>query len=106
MDELFIAALSPAGLTEMRTFHGGLMLSLGIFFLYAAAYKAYCRAGLLLMAVTYAGAVVARALGIYMDNVESSFIWNILIAESSGLLAATVCLLLLQRMSRGTISGS
>ncbi len=87
MDRLSIEAVTPAGITEMRAFHGGLMLALGVLFAGAAGYRPWAGPGLVLMTVTYAGAVLARAGGLVVDGEATRTLLWILSIEVAGLFA-------------------
>ena len=52
MASLSLAPLNPAGITEMRAFHGGLMLAMGCLFSLAALSKRFIMAGLIMMTIT------------------------------------------------------
>ena len=86
MASLSLSALNPAGITEMRAFHGGLMLAMGCLFSLAALYKRFIIAGLIMMTVTYAGAVAARTTGIILDQTNDTLIFQILYLEIAGLI--------------------
>lgn len=86
MASLSLSALSPAGITEMRAFHGGLMLSMGALYFLAAFSKRYVVAGLIMMTVTYAGAVAARTTGMVLDQTNDALIFQILYVEIAGLI--------------------
>jgi len=86
MASLSLSALNPAGITEMRAFHGGLMLAMGCLFFLAALYKRFIIAGLIMMTVTYAGAVAARTTGIILDQTNDALIFQILYIEIAGLI--------------------
>ena len=86
MASLSLSAVSPAGITEMRAFHGGLMLAMGALFFLAAFSKRYVVAGLIMMTVTYAGAVAARTTGMILDQTNDALIFQILYIEIAGLI--------------------
>ena len=86
MASLSLSAMNPAGITEMRAFHGGLMLAIGCLFSLAALYRRYIIAGLIMMTVTYAGAVAARTTGIMLDQTKDALIFQILYIEIAGLI--------------------
>jgi len=84
MASLSLSALTPAGITEMHAFHGGLMFAMGCLFSLAALYKRFTIAGLVMMTVTYAGAVFARTAGIIIDQTHDKLIF--LYIEIAGLI--------------------
>ena len=86
MASLSLSAVNPAGITEMRAFHGGLMLAMGCLFSLAALYRRFIIAGLIMMTVTYAGAVAARTTGIILDQTKDALIFQILYIEIAGLI--------------------
>jgi|GEM_PF-1384624 len=86
MANLSLSALNPAGITEMRAFHGGLMLAMGCLFSMAALSKRFIIAGLIMMTITYAGAVVARTMGIIVDQTNNALTFQILTIEITGLI--------------------
>ena len=86
MANLSLSALNPAGITEMRAFHGGLMLAMGCLFSLAALSKRFIMAGLIMMTITYAGAVAARTMGIIVDQTNNALIFQILYIEITGLI--------------------
>ena len=85
MKSLSLSALNPAGVTEMRAFHGGLMSAMGCLFLLAAFYERFIIAGLIMMTITYMGAVAARTMGILLDQARDPLIFQILYIEITGL---------------------
>ncbi len=90
MADLSIAALTPAGLTEMRTFYGGLMTAIGVYFCWGAGSKKLRYGALVFLIVSYAGAVAARSFGMAVDGVSDPIIVRILVIEVAGL--ASGCL--------------
>ena len=97
MAKLHITSTSPAGLTEMRTFYGGLMTAMGIFFVLTAFKKAWIVPGLVMMTITFAGAVAARLYGISSDGTQSKVINSILTVEIVGLLLGIIALFLIRK---------
>lgn len=97
MQTLSLAATGPAGITEMRAFHGGLMIAMGCLFAAAALSREWVRAGLIMMTVTYAGAVAARTLGIVIDAATEAVLFQILAIEVAGLLLGFIGLRVVRR---------
>ena len=96
MKGLSLAVTDTPGITEMRAFYGGLMLALGIIFLGSAIIKQALRPGLIVMGITYAGAVFARTFGIWVDQVSDPLIMQILAIEVTGLVMSVVGLYLVK----------
>ena len=96
MARLALAATAAAGITEMRAFHGGLMIALGCAFLWAALDRRWLRPGLVLMALTYMGAVIGRSAGILIDGTGDAFIHSILMVETVGFLLSVFSLWLIR----------
>ena len=90
MASLSLSAVNPAGITEMRAFHGGLMLAMGCLFSLATLYRRFVIAGLIMMIVTYVGAVAARITGIILDQTKNALIFQILYIEIAGLILGLV----------------
>ena len=61
------------------------MFAMGCLFAAAAMSRHWVRAGLIMMAVTYTGAVVARTLGIILDAATDRALFEILAIEVTGL---------------------
>ena len=101
MASLSLSALSPAGITEMRAFHGGLMLAMGILFFLAAIYKRFTVPGLIMMTITYAGAVAARTTGIILDQTNDTLILQILFIEIVGLILGIIGLWVVHKSRAG-----
>jgi hypothetical protein len=89
----------PIAATEVRAFYGGLQLGLAFCLLLSALRPAYRRAGLLLCLAAYGGIGVARALGMALDDVSSTFLWFALAVELGLAGLAAFCL---NRLGRGT----
>ncbi len=100
MADLSIAALTPAGLTEMRTFYGGLMAAIGVFFCWGAGSQKLRYGALVFMVVSYAGAVAARSIGMVVDGVADPIIVRILVIEIAGLTSGCLGLWIHSRRSR------
>ena len=92
MASLSIAATSPDGLTEMRTFYGGLMFAMGCFFALGIVDSTVTRAALLMMVLTYFAAVVVRSYGFAQSTPESNILWNIFYVEIAGLIGGLFAL--------------
>lgn len=97
MARLSLTATSAAGITEMRAFHGGLMLALGGLFLWAALDRRWLLPGLVLMLVTYLGAVVTRSVGMLLDGTGDALIRDILLIETLALCLSILGLWLVRR---------
>ena len=92
MASLSIAATSPDGLTEMRTFYGGLMFAMGCFFALGIFDKTITRAALLMMVLTYFAAVVVRSYGFMQSAPQTTILWNIFYVELAGLIAGLIAM--------------
>ncbi len=99
MEGLSLAVTGAPGITEMRAFYGGLMLALGVIFVGAAFIKDALRPGLIVMGVTYAGAVGARVYGLWVDRVHDPLILQILAIEAAGLAMSVGGLWLIRKSS-------
>ena len=96
MNKLSIAATSSSGLIEMRTFYGGLMSAMGSFFALGVLRKEFLKPALIMLAMTYAGAVLTRSYGIAIAAQVDSIIWTVLTVEIVGLLSAILALRLIK----------
>ena len=92
MASLSIAATSPDGLTEMRTFYGGLMFAMGCFFALGIIDNTITRAALLMMVMTYLAAVVVRSYGFAQSAPQSTILWNIFYVELAGMICGLIAL--------------
>ena len=94
MAQLSIAATSPAGLIEMRTFYGGLMFAMGCFFALGAIKTSMTTAAAIMMTMTYFAAVLTRGFGLMVEPVDDAMIWNILYIEIIGFISGLAALML------------
>jgi len=97
MEKLSIAATSPSGLIEMRTFYGGLMFAMGSFFTLGVMRRELLKPALIMLAITYLAAVLTRTYGIVRSTQVDSIIWNILTVEVIGLISAIAALTLIKK---------
>lgn len=94
---LSIAATSPDGMTEMRTFYGGLMFAMGCFFILGMFDPAVSRPALLMLAMTYLAAVMVRSYGLMLHPAEGLILYRIYFIELTGLVSALLGLYLYRR---------
>ncbi len=109
MENLAIAATSPAGLVEMRAFYGGLLSSLGLLFAMSALFPQALVPGTILLTVTYAGAACVRAYGMGVTDTHDVWLGQLLGIEASSALLGALALLLIGfagRWGRGDREGS
>ena len=74
--------LAPAAVTDVRATYGGFQLGSGLFLLWSAAQPQRIRPALLLVALTFAGVLVCRGIGMLIDGSATSFLVNALITEA------------------------
>lgn len=96
MANLSIAATSPAGLIEMRTFYGGLMFAIGCFYALGVINTSITKAAVIMLTLTYAAAVLVRGYGLALEPVEDPLLWQILTIEAAGLASGLLALVLLR----------
>jgi len=78
---------TPAGLTEIRAFYGGLQVGFGCFLLWCSRQPGRILAGLLVEGLVVGGVGIARAIGMLVDRAPTRFLLANLAVE-----AATVVL--------------
>lgn len=66
-------SLMPSALTEIRAFHGGLLVGIGCFQIWCLRRPASTFAGLLMVALSVGGAGIARALGMLVDRDPTAY---------------------------------
>jgi hypothetical protein len=66
-------SVTPSALTEMRAFHGGLLVGLGCFQFWCLRRPVLTFAALLMVALSVGGAGVARVLGMLVDRDPTSY---------------------------------
>jgi hypothetical protein len=66
-------SIAPSALTEIRAFHGGLLIGIGFFQLWCIRRPALTFAGLLMVALSVGGAGTARALGMFLDQQPTAY---------------------------------
>jgi hypothetical protein len=64
---------SPSALTEIRAFHGGLLVGVGCFQIWCIRRRDFTFAGLLMVALSVGGAGIARVLGMVVDRDPTAF---------------------------------
>lgn len=85
---------SPAAITEIRAFYGGLELGLAVFLVYCIAQPAALRPGLWALVLVALGSALGRAFGLVMDGKSESFTVTYLIFEVlTGLLGLAALML-------------
>ncbi len=94
---LSIAATSPDGMIEMRTFYGGLMFAMGCFFVLGLFDASITKPALLMLAITYLAAVIVRSYGLLQHSPEGAILYRIYIIELTGLASALLGLYLHRR---------
>jgi hypothetical protein len=88
----------PSALTEIRAFHGGLLVGIGCFQLWCVREQMLTFAGLLMVALSVGGAGVARLLGMFVDREPTAFhLMNLAIEVTT----VSVVLFALSRQRRG-----
>ena len=95
MANLSIAATSPAGLIEMRTFYGGLMFAMGCFFMLGAIKFWIAQPAVIMLILTYLAAVLTRSAGLALEPIEAPIIWQILYVEIAGLVSGLLAIKIL-----------
>jgi len=66
-------SLTPSALTEIRAFHGGLLVGLGCFQIWCIRQPAWTFAGLLMVALSVGGAGIARVFGMLVDREPTAY---------------------------------
>ena len=66
-------SMVPSALTEIRAFHGGLLVGMGCFQIWCTRRRALTLAGLLMVACSVGGAGIARVLGMLVDQEPTAF---------------------------------
>lgn len=64
---------TPAGLTEIRAFYGGLQVGLGCFLIWCSRHLALILPGLFVEGFVVGGIGIARSLGMIVDRAPSTF---------------------------------
>ena len=64
---------TPAGLTEIRAFYGGVQLGLGCFLIWCSRSRDRLLAGLLVAGLAVGGIGAARAVGLLLDGAPTSY---------------------------------
>jgi len=64
---------APSALTEIRAFHGGLLVGVGCFQMWCVRQPASTFAGLLMVALSVGGAGVARVIGMVVDQAPTAY---------------------------------
>jgi hypothetical protein len=82
----------PRALTEIRAFHGGLVVGFGCFLTWCIFQRESTFAGLLLVVFTVGGAGVARVLGMLIDREPTAFHLTNLAVEAVTVVVVTVVL--------------
>lgn len=72
---------TPAGLTEIRAFYGGLEIGLGCFLIWCSRQDALILPGLFIVGFSVGGAGIARALGMLVDRAPTSYHFTNLAVE-------------------------
>jgi hypothetical protein len=90
-----VALPTPAALTEIRAFYGGLELGLAAFFLLASTRDAWIRPALFAQVAALGGVVLARAVGVIVDGSAEPPVLLFGAVEASG---AVLGLLALRRL--------
>ena len=85
-------SLVPSALTEIRAFHGGLLLGLGCFQLWCTRRRAWTFAALLMVGLSVGGAGIARAFGMLVDREPTGFHLMNLAIEVTTVFVVTVVL--------------
>ena len=76
-----IESQSPAAMTELRAFYGGLEVGLAVFFLIAGLRTRLVASGCLALAIAMLGIAVARVLGLVLDGSGSTQVYMFLGSE-------------------------
>ena len=66
-------SMAPSALTEIRAFHGGLLVGLGCFQIWCIRRPTLTFAGLLMVALSVGGAGIARVLGMLVDQEPTTY---------------------------------
>lgn len=91
--ELEISTRSAVGLTELRALYVGFMAGFGLFLLLCAWRREWRGQGVVLLAFTYAGLVLARSWGILFEDDYNDLILQIYIGEWLALVLALLAIL-------------
>lgn len=83
---------SPAAVTEMRAFYGGLEIGIAIFWVMAAMRPRMINAGLISMICVWGGVALARGAGMLLDGSASTAMAVILAFEALGAVLGLVAL--------------
>lgn len=98
MESLSIASTSPTGLVEMRTFYGGFMMAIGLYYLVSAFISGLRMPALFFAVLTYGAAICTRTYGMVVDDqLSSSILQKILIVEVAGLILSFAALLFVRK---------
>jgi hypothetical protein len=84
MGALGLDLTTPAAVTEIRAFYGGLELGCAGFFLVAARRPAWHTPGLMLQATSLGGAALARLGGVMVDGTREPIVFGLMAAEAVG----------------------
>ena len=79
---------SPASVTEIRAFYGGLEIGLAAFLIWSAFDKEMLPAALIALAAVAGGIALARVAGILVDGSASGMMFGALAFESLGAIFA------------------
>lgn len=85
-------SMAPSALTEIRAFHGGLLVGLGCFQIWCLRRPELTFAGLLMVALSVGGAGVARVLGMLVDREPTSYHLTNLAIEATTVAVVTFAL--------------
>jgi hypothetical protein len=66
-------SMVPSALTEIRAFHGGLLVGIGCFQIWCMQRPASTFAGLLMVVFSVGGAGIARVLGMLVDQEPTAY---------------------------------
>lgn len=91
--ELGISTRSAVGLTELRSLYVGFMAGFGLFLLLCGWKKEFRAQGVVLLAFSYAGLVLARSWGILVEEDYNDLILQIYIAEWLSLVLSLLAIL-------------
>lgn len=74
---------TPAAMTEMRAFYGGIEIGLGLYWIFSAQSASMQRPALLAMSAVWLGVAGARAIGMLIDGGATGFLWAALATETA-----------------------
>ena len=84
LPSMSLAAVSPAGLSDVRAFYGGGEIGLGLGFLLASRYEPLLRPALWLGVLSLGFMAAGRIFGMLVDSEPNLYLWAMLALEIPG----------------------